>query len=102
MTRDANKQSVECSGRHDWIVAGFTSLKPEGQICCSLCNHFVTDKEREQAEAVLNLKKWIKPGDTLYTEIKSVSRSGMSRVIQVIKIDCSKAKDDGEPLILYL
>lgn len=83
MTRDAKRQSVECSGHHDWIVAGFTSPKPDGQICCSLCNHFVTNREREQAEAVISLKKLIKPGDTVYTTLRHVSRSGMQRVIDV-------------------
>lgn len=95
MTRDANKQSVECSGRHDWM--GSTN---ETGITCSLCGKQPSGtKDYMQAEAIIRLKDWIKPGDTLYTEIKNVSRSGMSRVIQVIKISCG---DNGEPSLSYL
>lgn len=58
-------------------------------------------------DAIDRLKIWIKPGDTVHTQLKSVSRSGMSRVIQVIKIQCREETDvDGraskEPEILYL
>ena len=42
---------------------------------------------REESEALENLREWIKPGDTIYTVIRSVSRSGMSRRIDVIKFD---------------
>ena len=48
----------------------------------------------EQTEAVEKLLKWCQPGDTLYTLLKSRSRSGMSRVIQVIKIE------KGQPVYL--
>ncbi len=47
-------------------------------------------KSAVRQEAIDRLKVWIKPGDTLFTQLKSVSRSGMSRVIQVIKLDCSE------------
>lgn len=64
-------------------------------------------KNAVRQEAIDRLKQWIKPGDTLYTQLKSVSRSGMSRVIQVVKIHCRPEPDvDGnastEPEILYL
>lgn len=64
-------------------------------------------KNAVRQEAIDRLKEWIKPGDTLYTQIKSVSRSGMSRVIQVMKISCRTETDvDGnastEPDISYL
>ena len=42
--------------------------------------------QTEQQEAITRLREWVKPGDTLYTLIKSVARSEMSRVIQVIQI----------------
>ena len=39
----------------------------------------------ERAEAVARLREWLKPGDTVYCVLRHVSRSGMSRVIQVVK-----------------
>ena len=48
----------------------------------------MTNAEKsEQAEATARLLEWVKPGDTLYTQVKNVSRSGMSRVIQVIQLE---------------
>ena len=44
-------------------------------------------KSMERQEAIERLKEWVKPGDTLWTQIKHVSRSGMSRVIQVVKLE---------------
>ncbi len=41
----------------------------------------------EKQEAFINLRKWIKPGDTVHTILDHVSRSGMSRTIRVILID---------------
>jgi hypothetical protein len=38
--------------------------------------------ERDEARA--QLREWIKPGDTVYTILDSVSRSGMSRQIRVV------------------
>ena len=45
-------------------------------------------------EAIERLRGWIKPGDTLYTSVKHVSRSGMMRSIAVYKFE------DNEPLWL--
>ena len=56
-------------------------------------------KNAVRQEAIDRLKQWIKPGDTLYTQIKHVSRSGTQRTIQVVKINC---KNKGEPELLYL
>lgn len=41
----------------------------------------MTKKEHEQEKARESLRKMIPPGTTVYTMIKSVSRSGMSRKI---------------------
>lgn len=49
------------------------------------------DKRAEQAEAVKRLLEWVKPGDTVYTVLRQVSRSGMSR-----RIDCYQLVN-GEP-----
>ena len=38
----------------------------------------------EQAEATERLKGWLKPGDTVFTILRHVSRSGMSRNISVV------------------
>lgn len=46
-----------------------------------------TAKQREAAEAVERMREWVKPGDTLYTILRHVSRSGMSRSISVVTID---------------
>ena len=43
-------------------------------------------------EARANLRKWIKPGDTVHTIVDHVSRSGMSRDIRVVLLK------DGEAL----
>jgi len=50
----------------------------------------VSDKTKaqkaEQAEAVERLREWVKPGDTLFTLLRHVSKSGMSRTIQIVSI----------------
>lgn len=40
----------------------------------------------DTVEAIKALREWIKPGDTVYTSVVSVSRSGMSRKIKVFVI----------------
>lgn len=51
----------------------------------------MTRKDAERQEAIESLRKMLKPGDTVYTVLKHVSRSGMSRKIDVYCIL------DGEP-----
>lgn len=46
----------------------------------------------EIAEAKAQLRKWVKPGDTVHTILDHVSRSGMSRHIRVVLLK------DGEAL----
>lgn len=55
----------------------------------------MTQKQKEQNEAIERLKEWIQPGDTIHTILRHVSRSGMFRVIDVVKIG-----KDGEVLSL--
>lgn len=43
-----------------------------------------TDAER--AGAVAKLREWIKPGDTVYTVLRHVSKSGMSREIGIVML----------------
>ena len=40
-------------------------------------------QQSERDEYIAKLRETLKPGDTVYTVIRSVSRSGMSRVIDV-------------------
>jgi hypothetical protein len=47
----------------------------------------MTTKEREKNEAIERLREWLKPGDVIYCVLRSVSRSGMSRVIDLKKVD---------------
>lgn len=49
-------------------------------------------KNAEKAEQMARLRDWIKPGDTVYTVLRDVSRSGMSRTISLVIIK------DGEAL----
>ena len=48
----------------------------------------VSKSDRE--EAISKLRDWIKPGDTVYTVLDHVSRSGMSRRIRFVLLE----KDD--------
>lgn len=43
-------------------------------------------QEQKQVEAVLHLRKMLRPGDTVYTVLRHVARSGMSRGIDVYVI----------------
>jgi hypothetical protein len=44
-------------------------------------------REQERQEAITQLREMVKPGDTLYTICRHVSRSGMSRRISVYTKD---------------
>jgi hypothetical protein len=43
-------------------------------------------QKAERAEAIAKLREWVKPGDTVHTVIRNVSRSGMSREIGIVLI----------------
>lgn len=47
---------------------------------------------KQSEEYITKLRETLKPGDTLHTVLRSVSRSGMSRVIDVYLLSC----DDGK------
>ena len=40
-------------------------------------------KQKERDEAIERLREWIKPGDTVYTILRHVSRSGMQREVSL-------------------
>lgn len=44
-------------------------------------------KLTEQTEAIERLRQWVKPGDTVYCVLRHVSKSGMSRVIDLNVFD---------------
>jgi len=46
----------------------------------------LSKKETECAEAVESLKNYLKPGDTVYTILRSVSASGMCRCLDLLTI----------------
>lgn len=46
--------------------------------------------DNERAEALARLREWLKPGDTVWTVLRHVSRSGMQRTIELVIIE-----DDG-------
>lgn len=59
-------------------------------------------KEIERQEAIERLRQWVKPGDTLFTILRHCSASGMSRVIDVIKITDENHPVDNGPRVLSL
>ena len=75
----------KCEYRHDWVAVaeGYTQA-PDGYIC-RVCNYAPKRDSRpwNEAESVLKLRETLKPGDTVYTILRSVSRSGMNRRISL-------------------
>ena len=54
----------------------------------------------EKQEAIARLKSWLKPGDTVYTIVRHVSRSGMMREISAIKLEMNKTRKEIQPIYL--
>lgn len=57
----------------------------------------MTKAQTEKQEAIDQLREWLKPGDTVYTILESVSRSGMSRTIRVVVLK----HEDGKVIDLH-
>lgn len=55
-------------------------------------NARVSAKDAERAEAIRDLKTMLRPGDTVYYIIRSVSRTGMSRDISFHTFPCVKGR----------
>lgn len=53
-------------------------------------------QKAEQLEAIERLRQWVKPGDTIYCILRHVSKSGMSRVIDLKTISCGHGESEGE------
>ena len=52
----------------------------------------------EHAEAIERLREWVKPGDTVYTILRHVSRSGMQREIGCVLL---RAEGEGRTVDLH-
>lgn len=50
-------------------------------------------KEAQRTESLVYLASMVKPGDTVYTILRSVSRSGMSRVISLLIVHNGEIRD---------
>ena len=82
-----------CEYRHKWAGShlpdcvsrhGFkTDCSCIPGLHCEKCGHRPGAKELQEAEAIVHLREVLKPGDTVYTVLRHVSRSGMSRNIDV-------------------
>ena len=55
------------------------------------------EKREAQQEAIRKLREWLKPGDTIHTILRHVSRSGMSR-----RIDLYVMRDGNLQFLSYL
>ena len=55
--------------------------------------------KQERDDAIARLREWLKPGDTVYTVLRNVSRSGMQRTIGVLGIEMASRGDYAEPQI---
>lgn len=49
-------------------------------------------KEQQKQEAIARLREMLKPGDTLHTVVRSVSKSGMSHRLDVYKLQNGDAQ----------
>jgi len=93
-TSDAVTQSVErCDKqtpwkRHSWVERCGEHPQPYKHIVCETCGWGPSpeSKDGKRAEAILYLRKLIPKGDTVYTILKHVSRSGMTRGIDCYAI----------------
>jgi hypothetical protein len=77
---DAEKQSIEKCIRHDWYKVPYSETTNE-YFVCRRCNHLAKGKEIKRAEAYVFLRSVLPKGSTVYTILKHVSRSGMTRGI---------------------
>lgn len=81
------KQSVErCKYRHDWREGNGPEISGgHSRFYCHECGLEPEEDSKlwREASAIVYLRKLLKPGDTVYTVLKHVSRSGMSRNIDL-------------------
>lgn len=63
----------------------FSTTMPEYHKDCEVLPR-AKGAELYRLQEIAGLKKWIKPGTTIYTKLESVSASGMSRRIRVYAV----------------
>lgn len=89
---DANKQSIErCKYRHNWQAR--CEKSEIVAYVCETCGHEPKRDSKlwHEAEAIIHLSSLLAPNDTVYTVLRHVSRSGMSRNIDLYMMR------DGQP-----
>jgi len=83
--RGKQAKTKRCEYSHDWVALpdGYRRA-PDGYIC-RVCDYAPKrdSEEYRKAEAILHLRDVLRPGDTVYTVLRHVSRSGMSRNIDL-------------------
>lgn len=57
---------------------------------------------RSKAEAADMLRRYLQPGSVVYATVRTVSRSGMSRRIDLYTIATDADRDGGRPWLAYL
>lgn len=72
----------KCRYRHDWYKVPATETTNEYYVCRKCDCSPRTDKQHKQAEAYVFLRSVLPKGSTVYTILKHVSRSGMTRGIE--------------------
>ena len=58
--------------------------------------------KQERADALARLRDWLKPGDTVYTIVENVARSGMSREIRAVLLqpaDSGRVRNGYAPVV---
>ena len=85
-----------CKYRHDWYKVPGSETTNEYYVCRK-CDHLATAKESKQAEAYVFLRSVLPKGSTVYTILKHVSRSGMTRGIDCYALTVEHASKSQGP-----
>lgn len=74
-----------CKYGHEWSRGHGDHPIPRVYFECGVCGYRPKEDSKlwHEAEAILHLRDVLKPGDTVYTVLRHVSRSGMSRNIDL-------------------
>ena len=65
------------------VVSARTNGSPQGKGEDAMTKA----QKAERSEAVARLREWLRPGDTVHTILRHVSRSGMQREVGVVILD---------------
>lgn len=79
-----------CKYRHDWTIN--PRLGEEKFICCRNCGKRPTEEQEKQAESIVALRGMLAPGSVVYTVLRHVSRSGMTRGIDLYLIQDNRPR----------